>query len=218
MDPSDIRRYFVSYTNMLKIVEYRGCEVSKDYFLDYSSFMAKYGGLEDGNILKEKISGLIFENATSKIIVEWYNDKRIGIGIRDVVVKMEANNVKNALVVADNGINAGCKDMIKNIKATKHIIIDVWTLKESMVFVPDHVLVPKHRICSKQENMVIYKAYGIKTKALPGGLLKADMLPHIKTDDVMVKYLGATKGQLIEITRPSDTNPKLDIITYRLVV
>jgi len=228
MESTDIRQYFLSYTGVLKIAKYRGYSVPDERFMNIEEFTVKYAKYDDSNKLKEEMSGIIFEkeppqktpsdnqkgDVNAKIIVEWYSDKRIGIGIRDIVTKMEKEGIKNALVVVDNNLTAGCRDMIKNIKSTLHIIIDVWTLKESMIFVPDHVFVPKHRICSIQESKAICKAYGIK----PNKNIKIDMLPHIKCDDVMVKYLGAKKGQLIEITRASDTNPKLEIITYRLVV
>ena len=212
MEAKTIREYYLSRENMLKTIRYRGYGVPEKYILrDIDEFIQRFSLNDNDSVeqLKSAMSGITFTGITDKIVVYWYSDRRLGVGIREIVNDMENNAVKKALVVADDGMTPGCQDILKNLKLTKQIIIDVWTLKESMIFAPEHALVPKHRVCTLQEKKALYKSYGLKNKS---------ELPHIKSDDVQVKYLGASKGQLIEITRKSDTNPKLDIITYRIVV
>jgi len=43
-------------------------------------------------------------------------------------------------------------------------------------------------------------------------------MPEIKFYDPAIKHLGATKGQLVKITRDSETQPGYKSITYRVVV
>jgi DNA-directed RNA polymerase subunit H (RpoH/RPB5) len=262
MNDEELRRYYISYTNMLKVINYRNYHISNKYKLSFESFNKLY---KDMNIreLKEEISGMIFNKKTKNksneaqfskngnthsdtIILLWHLEPNIGKDVINIHNIMIAENVKKAIVVVDNNITTTCKNIVGMLKKNKldPITIDFWTSKESMIFVPEHRLVPQHRICSPKEKKEIFKAYGIIYEkpppklSNPRGLKKGKIpqkssqkilqsklqipvkkqLPNIKSDDVMVKYLGAIRGQLIEIIRKSDTDPNNSIISYRLVV
>jgi len=202
------REYFLSYKNMLNVVEYRGIKVENHYLKTQKEFFKEYDDCESVEEIKERLSYLVFGEEHDKILLCWFKDRKLGPSIRVVVEYMQNENIKKALVVVDEGVTPGSKEILKNLKICEKIIIDVWTLKESMIFVPDHVYVPDHRICSVREKKNLFKNYGITKKNLP----------FIESDDVMVKYLGASKGQLIHIVRVSDTNPGCKIESYRIVV
>ena len=70
----------------------------------------------------------------------------------------------------------------------------------------DHILVPKHEILSKEEAEELLKTLGIKK----------EQLPKIKSNDPIVKEIGAKVGDIIKITRESPTAGKT--VAYRLVV
>jgi DNA-directed RNA polymerases I, II, and III subunit RPABC1 len=205
MDAETLRKYSLSYINMLKAIEYRGIKVPKSYKLTQQEFYDKYGLFEKVEDIKFDIGDLIFEN---KILLKWFKEKKLGASIRDTVDVMKENNIKHALIVADEGITPNCKEILKNLKICENIVISTWTLLESMVFVPEHEFVPKHEICTISEKRAIFKTYGLNKK----------QLPTIKADDVMCKYLGAERNHLIRIIRQSDTNPEYFILYYRLVV
>lgn len=235
MHSEKIRQYYLSRENLLRIVEYRGYSVSSDLHyktidefitaFDILSKMQDVDGNEDIETLKKEMSGSVFYNSTPSIntknsdttsafsnigiMIGWYPDHKLGVSIRDTVDDMEKKGVNKAIIVADEGVTAGCKDILKNLKIVKKISIDVMTLRESMIFVPDHTYVPSHRICTFAEKKALFKSYGLKTK---------DKLPYIKSDEIVIKYLGASKNQLIEINRISDTDPEKFIKTYRIVV
>jgi DNA-directed RNA polymerases I, II, and III subunit RPABC1 len=204
---SDKREYFLSYENMLKVVEYRGIKVEDKYHKTQEEFFEEYKDCESVEEIKERLSYLVF-GKEDKILLCWFKERKLGPSIRIVVEYMQNENVKKALVVVDEGVTPGSKEILKNLKICEKIIIDVWTLKESMIFVPDHIYVPTHRICSVREKKNLFKNYGLMKKNLP----------YITSDDIMVKYLGASKGQLIQILRVSDTNPECRIVSFRIVV
>jgi len=227
MDSETLRKYFLSYENMLKTVRYRGYTVPETLLLTKEAFSIKYIDFESVDDIKEDIGDLVFEKGgennandtegkntkgkvgnVGKILLRWVKDKKFGPSIRDVTNTLRDNNINRALIVSDEGINPASKGVLGNLKVCYGLIIDVWTLQESMIFPPDHVYTPKHRICTLREKKSLYNNYGLKDKDLP----------RIKPDDVMVKYLGATRKQLIEITRRSDTNPELYILYYRIVL
>lgn len=69
-----------------------------------------------------------------------------------------------------------------------------------------HILVPDHAILSKTESKKIIKHLNIHQ----------EQLPKIKSDDPVVKEIGAKPGDVLKITRKSHTAGKF--ITYRLVL
>jgi DNA-directed RNA polymerase subunit H len=69
-----------------------------------------------------------------------------------------------------------------------------------------HELVPEHVILSKSEINKIIKKLDIHPEELP----------KIKSDDPVIKAIEAKSGDIIKITRKSQTAGKF--ITYRLVL
>ena len=72
--------------------------------------------------------------------------------------------------------------------------------------VTKHKLVPKHEILSEDKVKKVLKKYRVK----------AHQLPQIKTTDPVVKAIGAEAGNVLKITRLSQTAG--EAITYRYVV
>ncbi len=69
-----------------------------------------------------------------------------------------------------------------------------------------HELVPKHEIITEEEVNSLIKEYGITV----------DQLPKIRSDDPIVKIIGAKKGQVLKITRNSPTAG--EYYYYRVVI
>lgn len=70
----------------------------------------------------------------------------------------------------------------------------------------DHVLVPKHELIPAEEAPKILRELG----------LDPSQLPLIRASDPAARALGAKPGDLIKITRESETAGKA--VVYRLVV
>ncbi len=70
----------------------------------------------------------------------------------------------------------------------------------------EHIYVPKHEILSKEEAEALLKKYSIDSSQLPSILIS----------DPVVKAIGAKVGDIIKITRPSETAGIA--IYYRCVV
>jgi len=209
MEDEILRRFYISRTNMIKTLIYRGYTIS-NCEMTFEEFVKTHRNKDVSDMKKSMSKGMIFKDSKlPSIIVLWISERKLGANVRDVVDVLEKKNASHALVVADEGVTPQAKETLRLLRTTKKIFIDVWTIRESMIFTPDHVLVPPHRICSVQEKKKIYTCYGLQSKEVK--------IPKIRHDDVMIKYLGASKGQLIEIIRPSETNATKKIISYRVV-
>lgn len=69
-----------------------------------------------------------------------------------------------------------------------------------------HSLVPKHELLSAKEKEELLKNYGISLR----------QLPRILENDAMVKFLNAKVGDVIKITRKSETAG--ETVYYRVVI
>ncbi len=71
--------------------------------------------------------------------------------------------------------------------------------------IAEHVLVPKHEVLPPEEAEKLLKRLGVT----------ADKLPYIHPSDPMVKRLNAKVGDIIKITRRSETAG--EAVYYRVV-
>ena len=70
----------------------------------------------------------------------------------------------------------------------------------------DHELVPKHEIMSEGELKSVLSKYSIEK----------EQLPKIKVQDPIIKEIGAAVGDVVKITRKSQTAGEAEY--YRLVI
>lgn len=220
----ELRKYYKSKNNMFRVVKHRGYVVPDEYInnivnpseeedlpvkMTYSQFVSKHQSSTLKEV-KEAISDYVFEHSSREndsIIVRWHPERKVGPSIRNLVDLMENGNIMKAIIVADEGFTPMCKSIIRNVKSVKRMTIDVWDLIDSQIFVPDDVTIPVHRILSVKEKADLMRKYSVnKTQ-----------LPEIERDDVMVKYLGALKGNLIECRRVSQSEPNFYELYYRIV-
>lgn len=71
--------------------------------------------------------------------------------------------------------------------------------------VTSHILVPKHELCSDDE----------KAKVLAKYKVQPHQMPRITANDPAIRHLGVKVGDLIKITRHSDTAG--DAVFYRII-
>lgn len=71
--------------------------------------------------------------------------------------------------------------------------------------VTDHVLVPKHELCTEEEKKQVFARYKVQ----------AYQLPRITAQDPAIRHLGVKVGDLIKITRNSETAGEATF--YRIV-
>lgn len=153
------------------------------------------------DIIKEKKGG---KKGKKKILVTWPILPKLGTNIRDIYQNMEAQCIQNAIIVIEQTTTPNTKSIIKGLKA-KGVFITIFTISETQFNITNHVLVDKHEICSPIEREAIIEEYG------------KDNLPQIKITEPYIRYLGAKKGQLIKITKESETQIGYNKLYYRIV-
>ncbi|MBN1896998.1 MAG: DNA-directed RNA polymerase subunit H [Candidatus Aenigmarchaeota archaeon] len=77
---------------------------------------------------------------------------------------------------------------------------------DCIVDITKHELVPKHEILKDAEKKAVLEKYGVTES----------QLPKIRSSDPVIEMIGAVPGQVIKITRKSQTAGEADY--FRLVV
>lgn len=115
--------------------------------------------------------------------------------------------ITRCIIVLENAPSSAALNYISNIKI-QGIVMEWFLVKELLYNITKNRLVPKHEILSDEE----------KKKVMEQFCVNAYQLPKIKESDPVMRYLGASKGQMVKITRSSEVLKGEKSISYRLVI
>jgi DNA-directed RNA polymerase I, II, and III subunit RPABC1 len=136
-------------------------------------------------------------------IMVWY-PKVPRIGVQEIQAfykQMKNDNVDRALVIYQD-ISPWAKQCITKMK----IIMEQWKETELLVNITKHTFVPEHLPLTPEQKADLLLKYK----------LKDTQLPRIQITDPIARFLGLSRGQVVKITRPSETAGRY--VTYRLVI
>lgn len=132
------------------------------------------------------------------------------------MIETKKSTLKRYIIISENNASSDLRKQIANIESrnmygmiANSIRIEVF-IYDSLSFNPSrHVLVPKHVILSDEEKEILLKQ------------IRVEDLPIIDEGEVMCRYLGAERDQIIKIYR-TDIDPYSDNIIgnsveYRIV-
>jgi len=177
-------------------------QMSEDKFIKWASEIS-----DNINVIKKEME-MVVEDSKGEILVHWQIPPKLGSQeITNLVSYMRELDITRAIVIIEGSITPHAKGTIKTLRQ-EATLIDVFTIRDTQFNISKHVLVPCHQICSSGEKSRLMKTYSVNRK----------QLPNICFNDPMVRYLGAQKGELIKITRDSDTMKGEKTISYRLVI
>lgn len=164
--------------------------------------LQKYIGDEVVTLVSGKSIFCIDVGDTCRVLFALAN-KFKGADVKKYIDEDIATQFKFILVVVRekiSSINQKVFDEFENVQ--------VFELKDLMINISKHVLVPKHEVIRDEaEIQRILELHDAKTKSV---------LPSILKNDAMAKYLYAKPGNIIRITRNSPTAGEHYV--YRTVV
>jgi DNA-directed RNA polymerase subunit H (RpoH/RPB5) len=100
------------------------------------------------------------------------------------------------MVIVKDDLNETLTNLLKHIWEQDGILIIVQSIKRLQFNILDHVLVPPHRVLSKDEVSLVKNKYNITDDS---------QFPDISRFDPVAQVIGIRPGQVCEIIRPSKT-------------
>ncbi|KAJ4977844.1 hypothetical protein NE237_008624 [Protea cynaroides] len=145
-------------------------------------------------------------NPLDKICV-FFVDENDVLGIKQLeayVDRMKEASVSRAMLILAQAPSQMAKRVIESRTLTCHV--EYFLDQELMFNVTKHDMVPKHQLLTADEVKILVDQYH----------LTLSQLPQIQVTDPVARYLGVMPGQVLKISRPSETAGKY--VTYRVVV
>lgn len=168
-------------------------------------FQAANYNRESLTMLKQKR-----DDASDQIYVFFPDETRnkaLGVKpISDKAERMERDGVSRAIIILQTGLTPYAKQAVEKLNDGNRFRMEVFLENELLVNITHHQLVPSHVVLSQEEKKALLLRYK----------LKESQLPRIQKTDPIARYYGLTHGQVVKITRPSETAGRY--VTYRLCV
>ncbi|KAK4761874.1 hypothetical protein SAY87_029758 [Trapa incisa] len=199
-----ITRLFRVRRTVLQMLRDRGYYVeSSELEMTRRGFIDKFGDnlKRDALVLiKEKLN-----NPSDRIYVFFSEEEKSGVSmVKFFLSRMKVDEVKNAIIVLQKGLTPAGKMAISEYSA--HYRMEIFEEAELLVNVTEHAFVPRHKILSEEEKKALLAKYTVKET----------QLPRILLNDPVARYFGVKRGQVVQITRASETAKTYN--TYRYCV
>ncbi|KAA8493833.1 DNA-directed RNA polymerases II and IV subunit 5A [Porphyridium purpureum] len=203
----EIKRMFRVRRTVLEMLRDRGYLVldnEDDLGMPYQTF---YNNFRESNFQDQALEIIKWKRSdvNAKVHVFFPQDQKVGVKlVREVCERLELESIHHGIIVLLNSLTPSAKDAVSIMSSQYRL--ELFAQNELLVNITQHVLVPKHEVLTDDQKRALLEMYK----------LKESQLPRIQTRDPVARYYGMTVGQVVKVTRPSETAGRY--VTYRLVV
>ena len=194
---------YQSRKNIIKYLELEGYDCS-----DFNNFTLN----DIHTMINTKQLDILCEN-DNKILVKYHLENTLRANVLYEYIE-EFYNVDNVLNKNDNFVivlydkpNDTLIQLLKSIWEQDGIFITIFSIKNTLFNILDHVMVPKHRKLNQEEKKNIMMKFNITSE---------EEIPEISRFDPVAIILFLRPGELCEITRYNKTSIKN--IFYRICI
>jgi len=131
----------------------------------------------------------------SQQVYVYFCDER-SVGIKDMkklLNILEEKSINRGIIVFPHTMTPMARKVIVGMAQTYQL--EEFAETELLVNITQHTLVPQHEILTSEEKKLLLERYR----------LKETQLPRIQPGDPVARYYGLRRGQVVKITRPSET-------------
>ncbi|KAF8072025.1 RNA polymerase [Lyophyllum atratum] len=188
-----------------ELVKDRGFLVSDDEIhLDLPTFRLTYAS-ESGVVDRNKLNFYTSSraNPSDQIFVFFTEEKSVGVKtMRKLLGILEEKSIQRGIIVFPGNMTPSARKVIVAMAAQYRL--EEFSESDLLVNIVHHTLVPRHDVLSPEEKKVLLEKYR----------LKETQLPRIQLADPVARYYGLRRGQVVKITRPSETSGRY--ASYRI--
>lgn len=185
---TSLRNQYLVRRTVLEMLTDRGYSIDDYQLGSYEEFAEQFQGcIKDASCLR-----IVVSKNKNTLFVHFSDEEKMSLkSVKMLVENLEKQDIKDLVLVLREGISPAASKFIAECK----LHITMFKEKELLFNVTKHKLVYKHRIITNDE----------KEKLLRDKRIKEEQMPQILVSDPVAKYLGAKKGDVLEITRESET-------------
>ena len=207
------------WKTLMKMIKDRKYQYDGDPSMTYKQWKEKYEtnpitGICYIKIKKDEKDGVnndlieadtIYSKNAKRLYFEYLESGKVsGKEIEIFIQRMKDIVADSGIIIISGELTSQAKQKIAEVDNI--VQLQCFHISELMVNITEHSYVPKHELLSEEEKNILLKRYKIKE----------NQLPKILTTDPIAKYLGLRKGNVVKITRDSETAGKY--VTYRITV
>ncbi|BGP26474.1 DNA-directed RNA polymerases I, II, and III subunit RPABC1 [Rhodotorula toruloides] len=138
-----------------------------------------------------------------QIYIFYAEEASVGIKtMRKFIDILESQKIPRGILIYKTSMTPSANKVITAM--AQQFTIEAFQESELLVNITHHVLVPKHEVLKPEEKKLLLQKYR----------LKDTQLPRIQLHDPVARYYGLKRGQVVKITRPSETAGRY--VSYRL--
>ncbi|WJX71203.1 hypothetical protein P8452_55221 [Trifolium repens] len=188
---------------MLRDRNYLVPDHNSEVNMSIQEFKAKFGeNMRRGDLDMMKTNK---DDPSDKINVFFSDSTKLGVkAVTTFRDRMLNDDVHRGILVLQNQVSSQGRRELMNFYSK--VRIEIFMEDELLVNITKHELVPKHQVLTDAEKKELLKTYTCQQTQLPKMLIT----------DPVAKYYGLERGQVVRITRSSETAGVY--ITYRIVV
>ncbi|KAI0987857.1 hypothetical protein GJ496_000807 [Pomphorhynchus laevis] len=160
----------------------------------------------DGRPKRSELIILVAHNddQNNQMFVFFPDEPKVGTSqLRAYCKRMQEEGIERAILVVKQGLTPTAKQTLNDLESKYRF--EQFTESELLINITEHQLVPKHEILSDKEKIELLHRYK----------LKESQLPRIQVGDPVARYYGMKRGQVVKITRTSETAGRY--VSYRLL-
>jgi len=178
-----------------ELVRDRGYQVSDDEInMDLTQFRGLFsnGGSVDRNQLNFFTNHS--QNPSEQIFVFFSDERSVGVKtMRKLLNILEEKSIQRGIIIFPGQMTPSARKVIVAMSAQYKL--EEFSESDLLVNITHHTLVPRHDVLSPEEKKALLEKYR----------LKETQLPRIQLADPVARYYGLKRGQVVKITRPSET-------------
>ncbi|KAK4047877.1 DNA-directed RNA polymerases II 24 kDa polypeptide (RNA polymerase II subunit 5) [Microbotryomycetes sp. JL221] len=188
-----------------ELVRDRGYEIADEEITmkleRFKELYASAAGVTDKARLSFKANTA--EKDGGEIYVFYSDEAAVGIKtMRKFITILEEQKIPKGILIYKTSMTPSANKVISAMASQYQI--EAFPEAELLVNITHHCLVPRHDVLTKQEKIELLQKYR----------LKDTQLPRIQLSDPVSRYYGLKRGQVVKITRPSETSGRY--VSYRL--
>ncbi|KAJ9115721.1 hypothetical protein QFC20_001048 [Naganishia adeliensis] len=203
-DSKDVARMWKVNRTLKEMVRDRGYLVGDDEIqLPFTDFRAQFGG--SGAVDRSAMAWYTSrrEDQQDTIYIFFSDEENVAKKtVRKFIGDMEEKRFRRGIFVYRRKMTPAAKKVIQEMQS--EYTMEDYAEADLIVNITKHFLVPKHEIMTPEEKQALLQRYR----------LRETQLPRIQLGDPVARYYGLRRGQVMKITRESETAGRY--VTYRV--